>query len=286
MSTPNSQLVPSKDGALIYANASGDPTKPCLVFVHGLALSGAVFDNIFAKSKLTENFYLVRYDIRGHGRSTMPESLDDYSSEIFAEDYKAVARAFKIEKPIFVGWNFGCTIVCDIAAHLPKDTLTGVVYLAALPFIGPIMGHVGTSTVLGLLPGLFNTDDVNLNAKTTIDFVDSLFADPKNVPFSFKTSCIGSALLQPPKVFKNVLSRPQNPEKLYELGKEGLPMLVLNGTADQQVRGNIVAEEMRPYYKNLEVHMVEGGSHALFYDNEAEVVDSISAFASRVCISK
>ncbi len=42
--------------------------------------------------------------MRGHGRSAMPESLDDYSSEIFAEDFKAVAQAFKIEKPIFVGW--------------------------------------------------------------------------------------------------------------------------------------------------------------------------------------
>ncbi len=42
--------------------------------------------------------------MRGHGRSAMPESLDDYSSEIFAEDFKAVMHAFKIEKPIYVGW--------------------------------------------------------------------------------------------------------------------------------------------------------------------------------------
>ncbi|KAG7442768.1 alpha/beta-hydrolase [Guyanagaster necrorhizus] len=282
LTSSNAQLVPSKDGALIYADASGDPTKPCLVFVHGLSLSGAVFDNLFANPKLTENFYLVRYDMRGHGRSAMPESLDDYSSEIFAEDFRAVARAFKISKPIFVGWSLGCAIVCDIAAHLPKDTLAGVVYLAGLPFIGPIMGRVGTSTVLGFLPSLFRADDVNLNAKATIAFVDSLFTDPKNVPFSFKTSCLGSALLQPPKVCNNVVSRPQNPEKLYELGRDGLPMLVLSGTADQQVNGAVVVEEMRPYYKNLDVHVVEGGSHAFFYDNEAEVVDSISAFASKV----
>ncbi|KAK0231860.1 hypothetical protein EDD85DRAFT_939492 [Armillaria nabsnona] len=216
--------------ALIYADAVGDLTKPCLVFVHGLALSGAVFDNLFTNPNLIANFYLVRYDTRGHGRSAMPESLDDYSSEIFAEDFKAAAQAFKVEKPIFIGWygvifssrnqthaalsgvlevplhlSLSCavfvlmypigTVVCDIAAHLPKDTLAGVVYLAALPFIGPIMGRVGTPLVLGFLPGLFSTDDVNLSTKTTIDFVDSLFADPKNVPFSFKTSCLGTALV-------------------------------------------------------------------------------------------
>ncbi len=58
--TSTAQLVPSKDGELIYADAAGDPTKPCLVFVHGLALSGAVFDNLFTNPKLIANFYLVR----------------------------------------------------------------------------------------------------------------------------------------------------------------------------------------------------------------------------------
>ncbi len=42
--------------------------------------------------------------MRGHGRSAMPESLDDYSSEIFAEDFRAVMRAFKVKKPIYIGW--------------------------------------------------------------------------------------------------------------------------------------------------------------------------------------
>ncbi|KAK0492033.1 alpha/beta-hydrolase [Armillaria luteobubalina] len=274
--TPTSQLVPSKDGALIYADAAGDPTKPCLVFVHGFTLSGAVFDNLFTNPKLVTNFYLVRYDTRGHGRSAMPESLDDYSSEIFAEDFKAVMHAFKIKKPIYVGCHTGI-IVCDIAAHLPKDTLAGVVYLAALPFIGPIMDRVVSPLVLGFLPDLFRTDDVNLNAKTTIEFVESLFSDPK--------TC-GTALLHPPQVCKNVVSRAQDPEKLYELAKKGLPLLALSGSADEQVYGAVVVEEMRPYYKNMDVHTVEGGSHALFYDNEAEVADSISAFASKVFASR
>ncbi|KAK0190064.1 Alpha/Beta hydrolase protein [Armillaria mellea] len=284
--TSTAQLVPSKDGALIYADAVGNPTKPCLVFVHGFTLSGAVFDNLFTNPKLIANFYLVRYDTRGHGRSAMPEPLDDYSSEIFAEDFKAVMRAFKIEKPIYVGWSLGGIIVCDIAAHLPKETLAGVVYLAALPFIGPIMNRVVTPLVLGFLPDLFRTDDVNLNAKTTISFVHSLFADPQSVPFGLKTSWYGTAMLQPPQVCKNVVSRPQDPEKLYELAKEGLPLLALSGSADEQVYGAVVVEEMRPYYKKMDVYTVEGGSHALFYDNETEVVDSISTFASKVFIGR
>ncbi|KAK0498059.1 hypothetical protein EDD18DRAFT_1351901 [Armillaria luteobubalina] len=62
------------------------------------------------------------------------------------------------------------------------------------------MNRAVSPLVLDFLPDLFRTDDVNLNAKTTIEFVDPLFSDPKTV-----------------------VSRPQDPEKLYELAKEGLP---------------------------------------------------------------
>ncbi|KAK0498060.1 hypothetical protein EDD18DRAFT_1382709 [Armillaria luteobubalina] len=124
--TPTSQLVPSRDGAPIYTDAAGDPTKPCLVFVHDFTLSGAVFDNLFGNPKLIANFYLIRYawprtkcDARIVGR---------LFSEIFAEDFKAMMHAFRIEKPIYVGCFGGtyCIIVYDIASHLPKDTLAGV----------------------------------------------------------------------------------------------------------------------------------------------------------------
>ena len=50
----------SKDGTTIYADAIGDPSKPSLVFVHGYALSGDVFNNIFAEPKYREDHYLVR----------------------------------------------------------------------------------------------------------------------------------------------------------------------------------------------------------------------------------
>ena len=54
------------------------------------------------------------------------------------------------------------TVACDVAAHLPKDYLAGIVYLAALPYIEQaIMSVVGTPTILGILPHLFATNDVN-----------------------------------------------------------------------------------------------------------------------------
>jgi pimeloyl-ACP methyl ester carboxylesterase len=57
--TLNSKTVKSKDGTDIFAEATGDPTKQAIVFVHGLACSGLHFDALFAIPKLREDLYLV-----------------------------------------------------------------------------------------------------------------------------------------------------------------------------------------------------------------------------------
>ena len=53
-------FVQSKDGAKVYADATGDPSKPCLVFLHGLGLSSSVFNGLFENKTLLDQFYLVR----------------------------------------------------------------------------------------------------------------------------------------------------------------------------------------------------------------------------------
>lgn len=59
--TMNSKIIISADGSKIYAEASGDPRKPSIVFIHGFSLCGAVFDNIFANEDFGASFYLVCY---------------------------------------------------------------------------------------------------------------------------------------------------------------------------------------------------------------------------------
>ena len=59
MSTPVSKHIASQDGTVIYADAIGNPSKPHIVFVHGLSLSGAVFDNVFTDARHHSEFYMV-----------------------------------------------------------------------------------------------------------------------------------------------------------------------------------------------------------------------------------
>ena len=118
----DARYLTSPDGTVIYADAIGNPSKPHIVFVHGLSLSGAVFDNVFTDTRYHSEFYMVstvpryiflqavilflqvRYDMRGHGRSGKPEADEGYLSQRYAEDYQAVSQAFHLKRPVFVGW--------------------------------------------------------------------------------------------------------------------------------------------------------------------------------------
>ncbi len=105
MSTISSKIFLSADGTKVYAEATGDLSKPALVFIHGLSSNVLVFDRQFKDPRLNENFYLVRYDMRGHGRSGHPREASAYQSIRYAEDFKAVCEEFELSKPSVLAWQ-------------------------------------------------------------------------------------------------------------------------------------------------------------------------------------
>jgi len=123
------KFVQSKDGTQIWTHAAGDPTKPAIVFIPGFSCTALAFEKQFEDPKLLENLYLVsyshaihfpqfisysltrrsplhqvRYDPRGQGQSGQPLKADDYLSERYADDFKAVADEYKLTKPFVCGW--------------------------------------------------------------------------------------------------------------------------------------------------------------------------------------
>lgn len=59
-SKPVVKILTSSDGTQIYADAVGNPSRPHIVFVHGISLSAAVFDKIFLDPEYQARYYLVR----------------------------------------------------------------------------------------------------------------------------------------------------------------------------------------------------------------------------------
>ncbi|KZT69395.1 alpha/beta-hydrolase [Daedalea quercina L-15889] len=280
---PVVKTLRSADGTLIHAEFVGDVQKPCVVFVHGLNMSSVVFDDLFCDRSLLREVCMARYDLRGHGRSGMPEDAEAYKSSTYAEDFAAVMRDFGLRRPTLVTWSYGGTVSCDIYASLSSDLIEGIVYVAAVPYLGPPMFPGGvTQLTAALLETQMHPADVAAYFMAKTAFVDAIWQDIRKVDYRRRLTWLAPGYAQSPQVMRNLLTRQQDPTRLLEAVSRGTPILVLYGDLDKMVHGEHIAKEMEPHCTDMEVYVVRGGGHAPFYEHREEFVRELLQFVGRI----
>nr|WP_202418808.1 SDR family oxidoreductase [Streptomyces sp. YIM 132580] len=85
----------------------GNGDRPTVVLVHGYPDSKEVWSEVAAR--LAEQWHVVLYDVRGHGRSTAPEPLrGGFTLEKLTDDFLAVIDAVSPDRPVHVvGHDWG-----------------------------------------------------------------------------------------------------------------------------------------------------------------------------------
>ncbi|KAF8990565.1 alpha/beta-hydrolase [Cyathus striatus] len=277
----NGILIMSSDGTQIFASAVGNPRNPPIVFVHGYTLSAAVFDDLFKEQQLNSRYYLLSYDLRGHGRSGKPNTTEAYASNLFADDFAAVIKYFKVKSPLYVGWSYGGTVPADIFANLLPQTISGIFAVAAIPTAKSSLTGT-TPFTLSIAPSFGVSDDVAVDVNTRTTFIDACFNNASNIPIQTRWSMLGSSVSQLPPISVILLQRAQDPTKLYEAGAQGFPYLSISGTNDKIVLNDNVTQSLQPHFTNLEVIKVNGGSHTLFIDNTDKFIQALIPFANKV----
>jgi pimeloyl-ACP methyl ester carboxylesterase len=89
-----------------------------LLLHHGVALTSDFWYEWMPI--LAAHFPVIRFDVRGYGRSDVPEPGFDWSFEKFAADIFAVLGATGSERCHFVGESMGGTIGLWLASHHPE----------------------------------------------------------------------------------------------------------------------------------------------------------------------
>ncbi|MFB7548884.1 SDR family oxidoreductase [Streptomyces sp. NPDC056154] len=85
----------------------GDASRPTVVLVHGYPDSKEVWTDV--ARQLADQWHVVLYDVRGHGRSTAPKPLrGGFTLEKLTDDFLAVADAVSPDRPVhLVGHDWG-----------------------------------------------------------------------------------------------------------------------------------------------------------------------------------
>ncbi|HEX9122768.1 MAG TPA: alpha/beta hydrolase, partial [Actinomycetota bacterium] len=119
------------EGASLYYEHAG--TGPAVVLIHPGLWDSRTWDDQF--EVLAERYHVIRYDLRGYGRSSRPEPGRAYSH---ADDLVAVMDAVGVDRAALIGCSIGGGIALDAALTHPDRVSALVLVASSLP------GYEGT----------------------------------------------------------------------------------------------------------------------------------------------
>lgn len=137
-SRPDSTTISGFASGLYYEESgSGEP----LVLIHGFSLDRRMWEP--QMDMLDDRFRVIRYDLRGHGRSV--EIADSFAAY---EDLRAVLDAAGAERAVLLGLSAGSQIAVDFAVAYPDrvdrlilagPSISGYVPTAGFAWMAPVV---------------------------------------------------------------------------------------------------------------------------------------------------
>lgn len=112
------------EDANLYCETAGEPSRPAILLLHSLGCALGMFDQQVAA--LQERYFLIRYDVRGHGKSQL---LDQRESSIdqLTQDAIAVLDAVKLQRAHWVGVSLGAMCAMWAGARYPQRILSATI---------------------------------------------------------------------------------------------------------------------------------------------------------------
>jgi pimeloyl-ACP methyl ester carboxylesterase len=103
------------NGTKLYYELKGK--GPVVVFLHGWTLDNTMWDDQF--EEFTKHYRVLRYDLRGYGKSAVPQTDQPYAHH---EDLKALLDYLRIQKAAIIGLSMGGYAAINFAIAYPERT--------------------------------------------------------------------------------------------------------------------------------------------------------------------
>lgn len=120
------------DGARIAYRLDGPVDRPVLVLSNSIGTTMQMWSRQLPQ--LTEHFRVLRYDMRGHGRSSVPAGA--YSLDRLGRDVIELLDALRLDRVHFLGLSLGGYVGQWLGVHAP-ERIDRLVLSNTSPWLGP-----------------------------------------------------------------------------------------------------------------------------------------------------
>jgi pimeloyl-ACP methyl ester carboxylesterase len=233
-----------------------------VVFLHGLGLSGRVFDPVAA---LLPDARVVAVDLPGHGEDSAVEARDAVGTAEFVE---AVMREHGVGDHVLVGHSMGGKIATLVARRAVLGPPQRVVLLAPSPPTPEPMAQERRLRMLSWVDG-----DRAISADHAREFVD------ENVGAALGESrielLVDDIRRTSPAAWRRWLTRGSAEDISTLVGALDVPARILGGTEDADLGAEAQPRLHRAAYPRAEYIPVAGAGHLLTIEPPAVVADAI-----------
>jgi non-heme chloroperoxidase len=264
--------VISADGTALAVQEWGSASGPAILLVHAWSQSHAGWLYIADNPELAQH-RVVTFDLRGHGESARPDTLDAYTdNQRWAEDVHAVIDTLELRDITLVGWSLGGVVALDYVAAFGTGRVQRLVLSAAGNTIGTARAgtHFGAATAhapaaLGepLVPRL----DALLRLQQALVYRD--------LPIEEFGLIYAQALVASPLARAGFFSRTVDHEAT--LRGLTLPILLAHGTADEIITQQ-AARDVLAYAQHAHLSLYDGAGHAPHFENPSRWTRELLAF--------
>ena len=248
-----------------------------VVLIHGYPLSGRGWDKQ-VPALLEAGYRVITYDRRGFGKSSQPASGYDYDT--FAADLNILLEHLDLRDAVLVGHSMGTGEVTRyLGRYGPARVAKGVLVAPIPPYLlqagdnpdgvpqAVFDGFTAAARadtpawMKGFLDSFYNTDTLR---GTLVS--DQAFTASWNLAVTASATAAVACIATWTTDFRD------------DLPEIGVPMLVIQGDADQVLPLDKTGQRLPGLIKDMQLVIIEGGPHAIPWTHASQVNTALLDF--------
>lgn len=256
------------NGIDVFYLTDGDPQKPAIVFSNSLGTDHTMWDGQL--ETLRRDFYVIRYDTRGHGLTAAPKG--PYTIEQLGKDVLGLLDYLSIDKVFFCGISMGGLIGQWLAINAPERIEALVISNTA--------SKIGTEQAWRERAALVRKEGLNAVAESaptrwfTPEFygaspkaVNELLVNLKNAnPEGYASCCEALAS----EDLRAAVSRIQIPTLIIAGSKDPVTTVEDAKWTNAQIQGSEVLEIPASHISNIEAEVEFNNAIKNFFTNQVK----------------